>query len=151
VHAFDGAYDAASTALVDRQYYTCVPTNATRTCWQCSSTTALSNLWVTLNYSATEGYGTVDGSVTFDKIVLIGRENSTTHVQKYKIEISEDNSNWTAVVDPESTSPLTSQTAVITHQLDESVTAKYVRFQITEMGGTSMNTGLTHFALFRTK
>ena len=99
-------------------------------------------VWNKLDYSATEG-----SSVTFDRIAIMSRNDAST--AKYAVEISDDDSNWTKIVEDTSLPNGSSNTPRI-HQLSGVVTAKYVRYVVLQTTTGNGNVGLRHFALFNT-
>ncbi|MDR2148654.1 MAG: discoidin domain-containing protein [Tannerella sp.] len=158
MHAFDGAINNDTWASVD---YAAVygadriPTQG-RTYWQVNSAAVPAELpgegpaptgntappWIALNYSATP-----EGSVTFDKIDLMPRENNGL-VKKYTVEVSDDGNVWTKVIKTEDSQQFPSSFTIVTHNLPQPVTARYVRWVCVEGNATGNNTGLSHFALY---
>jgi len=161
INAFDGCIDGPTWDLIDFETIygsDKVPTRG-RTYWQVNSVSVAAEIpntgpaptgnaappWASLNYSETK-----EGSVTFDKIEIIPRED-TQLVKKYTIEISEDGNSWTKLIKAEDTEPFPASTSVVViHQLEQLVTTKYIRFVIVETTNATNNSGLTHFALYNT-
>ena len=87
---------------------------------------------------------TNEGSVTFNKIVLLSRTN--TQLTSYTIEVSDDANVWSKVVTTDESKnfaadPLTPAV----HMLTVPVTARYVRWVGVTGGG---NNGLRTFELY---
>lgn len=160
VYAFDGVVDADTWALVD--YATVygadrIPTQG-RTYWQVNGASIPGEIpavgpaptgntaspWIMLNYSETK-----EGSVTFDKIEFMPRENSGL-VKKYTVEISDNNNTWIKIIRTEDTQPFPASYSLVTHQLPQPITAKYIRWVCVEGNASANNTGLSHFALYNT-
>lgn len=170
--AFDGVVNDATNAALSTEMATiydaiCPSRGTAHTHWQVTSgaragspdlATNPGQIWVKLDYSETE-----EGVVVFDKIGLIPREayvSGAPLVTGYTIEISQDNVNWTKVVDTNVPFP-NSTSQIVEHILDQPVEAKYVRWvcmttQFSPEGGApvtggSNNTGLRNFYMYRTK
>ena len=171
-YAFDGVFDGATyDAFKDNYdlYYFSGTQNLTglgitaqtgsnsNTYWQGgSSGQAVGEVadggttWLKLNYSSTSGYSKTNGFVTFDKIVMHNR-NGSAEVLTFTIEVSDDDSNWVKIVPSEKSFSLDgNRQKAHTIELDEPVTAKFVRFVVVSTNGGVTNVGISCFKLYNT-